>query len=300
LNIPSAPCGILTAGMATTPDFKTSALATLDRLGNVRVLGRRDALLLGQTATGSWKRLRLPARYSWLERGTVRGFVRHFGIDRLAILVSDDFANGRPRRLRLLCLDRANPKDETLEASLVAMPGNRMEPGLWALTSAGAGGRLAKLAHAARTEWSGVRPTFGVIMGRPWPLAVLVLELSLLLAADLLRIRWVVAGTYHWLPIIPLAAADVAFALYLVLIGATAVSLWRQTRLAYILALCLAAVQFARPIALVIPVGGSMTVSGVATYLAYSWIYPAAIVIMLGLLTFEKKRSEAARKRAAA
>ncbi|HEX9098006.1 MAG TPA: hypothetical protein VF956_00800 [Candidatus Dormibacteraeota bacterium] len=286
--------------MATTADFKTSVLATLDRLGNVRVLGSRDALLLGQTATGSWKRLRIPAHYSWMEGGMVSGFVRHFGIERLAILVSDDFAQGRPRRLRLLCLDRASTKDETLEASLVAMPGNRMEPGLWALSSAGTGARLAKLAHAARTEWSGVRrPIFGLLMGRPWPLAVLVLELCLVMSADLLRIRWVVAGAYNWLPMIPLAAADVAYALYLGLIGATVVSLWRQTRLGYVLALCLAAVQFVRPIAVVIPVEGSMTARDVATYLAYSWIYPAAIVIMLGLLTIDRKRSAAARKRAA-
>jgi hypothetical protein len=285
--------------MATTADFKTSALAALDRLGNLHVLGSREALLLGQTATGSWKRLRLPAHYSWIEGGMVRGFVRHFGVDRLAILVTGDFEKGKPRRLQLLCMDRAHPQDETLEASLVAMPGNRMEPGLWALRSAGAAGRLAKLAHAARTEWSGVRPTLGVILGRPWPLAVLVLELSLVLAADLLRIRWVVAGNYDWLPMIPLAAADVAYALYLVLIGATVVSLWRQTRLGIILALCLAAVQFVRPIALVIPVAQSMSVRDIALYVGYAWIYPAAIVIMLGLLSIERKRSQAARNRAA-
>jgi hypothetical protein len=285
--------------MATTADFKTSALAALDRLGNLHVLGSREALLLGQTATGSWKRLRLPAHYSWIEGGMVRGFVRHFGVDRLAILVTGDFEKGKPRRLQLLCMDRAHPQDETLEASLVAMPGNRMEPGLWALRSAGAAGRLAKLAHAARTEWSGVRPTLGVILGRPWPLAVLVLELSLVLAADLLRIRWVVAGNYDWLPMIPLAAADVAYALYLVLIGATVVSLWRQTKLGIILALCLAAVQFVRPIALVIPVAQSMSVRDIALYVGYAWIYPAAIVIMLGLLSIERKRSQAARNRAA-
>jgi hypothetical protein len=285
--------------MATTADFKTSALAALDRLGNLHVLGSREALLLGQTATGSWKRLRLPAHYSWIEGGMVRGFVRHFGVDRLAILVTGDFEKGKPRRLQLLCMDRAHPQDETLEASLVAMPGNRMEPGLWALRSAGAAGRLAKLAHAARREWSGVRPTLGVILGRPWPLAVLVLELSLVLAADLLRIRWVVAGNYDWLPMIPLAAADVAYALYLVLIGATVVSLWRQTKLGIILALCLAAVQFVRPIALVIPVAQSMSVRDIALYVGYAWIYPAAIVIMLGLLSIERKRSQAARNRAA-
>jgi hypothetical protein len=77
------------------------------------------------------------------------------------------------------------------------------------------------------------------------------------------------------------------------------VSLWRQTRLGFTLALCLAAVQFVRPIALVIPVERSMTVHDVAVYLAYSWIYPAAIVIMLGLLTIDRKRSEAARTKAA-
>jgi hypothetical protein len=277
--------------MATTADFKASALAALDRLGNVRALGSREALLLGQTATGSWKRMRLPARYSWFEGGMVRSFVRHFGIDRLAILVTDDFEKGRPRRLRLLCMDRARAQDETLESSLVAMPGNQTEPGLWALSSAGAGGRLAKLAHAARMEWSGKRAQMGLLLGRPWPLAVLVLELSGVLVVDLLRIRWVVAGTYDWLPIIPPAAADVAYAIYLVLIGATIVTVWRQTRLGYILALCLAAAQVVRPIALVIPVAQSMTVRNFVVYLGYAWIYPAAIVAMLGLLYLEKKRT---------
>jgi hypothetical protein len=101
----------------------------------------------------------------------------------------------------------------------------------------------------------------------------------------------VVAGTYDWLPIIPPAAADVAYAFYLVLIGATIVTVWRQTRLGYILALCLAAAQVVRPIALVIPVAQSMTVRNFVVYLGYAWIYPAAIVAMLGLLYLEKKRT---------
>jgi hypothetical protein len=280
-------------------DFKTSVLASLDRLGNFRVLGSREALLIGQTKTGAWKRLRLPARYSWFEALMVRAFIKQTGIGRLAILIADDFDHGRPRRLRLECVDPARKQDELLEAPLVAMPGNSIQPGLWSLKSESSGGRLAKLAHAARTEWSGVEPPMRRLLGRPWLLTILVLEMSLQLATDFLRIGRLVGGTYNWLPIIPLSAGDVAYAAYMVLFGAAVVALWRQTRLGYLLALTVTAVQIARPIALVVPVARSMTVDGVAKYLGFSWVFPAAILIMLGLVYMERKRFGALREKTA-
>lgn len=137
--------------MDAPADFKTSVLASLDRLGNYRVRSSREALLIGQTATGGWKRLRLPARYGWFEGLMVRAFIKQTHIGRLAILIADDFDHGRPRRLRLECVDPARTQDELLEAPLVAMPGNSIQPGPWVVRSESAGGRLAKLAHAGRT-----------------------------------------------------------------------------------------------------------------------------------------------------
>jgi hypothetical protein len=285
--------------MDASADFKTSVLASLDRLGNVRVLGSREALLIGQTATGGWKRLRLPARYSWFEGLMVRAFIKQTRIGRLAILIAEDFDHGRPRRLRLECVDPARTQDEILEAPLVAMPGNSVQPGLWALRSESAGGRLAKLAHAARTEWSAVEPPTPLWFGRPWLLAILVLELSIQLATDLLWIRRLVAGTFNWFPIVSLGAADVAYAVYTLLLGAAIVGLWRQTRLGSLLALAVAAVQIARPIALVIPVARLMTVDGVARYLGFSWVFPAATLIMLGIVYLDRRRSGALREKAA-
>jgi hypothetical protein len=127
----------------------------------------------------------------------VRASIKQTGIGRLAILIADDFDHGRPRRLRLECVDPARTQDELLEAPLVAMPGNGIQPGLWALKSESSGGRLAKLAHAARTEWSGVEQPMWRLLGRPWLLTILVLEMSLQLATDFLRIGRLVGGTEH-------------------------------------------------------------------------------------------------------
>lgn len=283
------PAGLSSTRVATSPDFKTTLLASIHRLGDVRMLGRREALLMGQTAGGSWTRLRIPARYAWFEGLLVQSFIKLQKVDRLAILIVDDYQNGRPRRLRLECVDRAQPRDETLEASLVAMPGNRMEPGLWAVSSEGAGDRLAKLARAARKEWSGARPGMRLVSGRPWPLTLLALVLAIELVAGLVRIRWVLAGSYSWLPIIPTAAAAVVFAIYVMLVGVTLATLWRQARLGYVLALVVAAVQFVRPIALVIPVAHLMTFDRMAWYLLFSWLLPIYIWLALGLLYWEKR-----------
>jgi hypothetical protein len=276
--------------MDAPADFKTSVLASLDRLGNVRALGSREALLLGQTASGGWKRLRLPARYSWFESLMVRAFIKQTRIGRLAILIADDFDHGRPRRLRLECVDPARAGDEILEAPLVGMPGNNMQPGLWALRTNDVGGRLAKLARAARSEWSGAPAApMRKLLGRPWLLTLLVFALSLGLVEHLLRIRWIVAGDYSWMPIAPPAAANVMYAADVVLIAATLVGLWRQSRLGYVLALTLAAVEFLRPIALVIPVAASMTTTGVARYLGVSWLTSALIWVAVGTIYFEKR-----------
>lgn len=303
MNIPgpqaeiAGPYGILTGGMDAPADFKTSVLASLDRLGNVRVLGSREALLIGQTATGGWKRLRLPARYSWFEGIMVRAFIRQTRIGRLAILIADDFDHGRPRRLRLECVDPARTQDEILEAPLVAMPGNSIAPGLWALRSESSGGRLGKLAHAARAEWSGApAPPMRLLFGRPWLLTLLVLALSMGLIEHLLRIRLIVTGHYSWLPFLPSAAANVMYAADLALILATVIGLWRRSRVGYILALTLALVEFLRPIAVVVPVAASMTATGVATYLGIQWLTSALICAVLGTIYFER-RTRASRAR---
>jgi hypothetical protein len=276
--------------MDAPADFKTSVLASLDRLGNVRVLGSREALLIGQTATGGWKRLRLPARYSWFEALMVRAFIKQTRIGRLAILIADDFDHGRPRRLRLECVDPARTQDEMLEAPLVAMPGNSIQPGLWALRSESSVGRLAKLAHAARAEWSRApAPPMRLLLGRPWLLTLLVFALSLGLVLHLLRIRWIVAGYYSWLPIVPSAAVNVMYAADLLLIAATVVGLWLQSRVGYILALTLALVEFLRPIAVVIPEAASMTTTGVARYLGAQWLTSAFICVALGTIYFERR-----------
>jgi hypothetical protein len=281
---------ILTAGMDAPADFKTSVLASLDRLGNFRVLGSREALLIGQTAAGGWKRLRLPARYSWFEALLVRAFIKQTRIGRLAILIADDFDHGRPRRLRLECVDPARTQDELLEAPLVAMPGNSIQPGLWALRSEGSVGRLAKLAHAARAEWSGTpAPPMRLLLGRPWLLTLLVFALSLGLVEHLLRIRWIVMGYDSWLPMVPSVASNVMYAADVVLIAATVVGLWLQSRVGYVLALTLALVEFVRPIAVVIPVAASMTTTGIARYLGAQWLTSALICIALGTIYFERR-----------
>jgi hypothetical protein len=263
--------------MDAPADFKTSVLASLDRLGNVRALGSREALLLGQTKAGGWTRLRIPARYSWMEGLMVRAFIKQRRIDRMAILIADDFDRGRPRRLRLECVDPALKQDEILEAPLVAMPGNSIQPGLWALKSEGAGARLARLAAAARLEWSGVQAPMRRLLGRPWMLTFLVAICALELGVDLLRIRSALAGSYTWLPIIPSDAAHIAWAIYVALLGVTIVFLFCQARPGYALALLVSAVQFVRPIAIVVPVAHLMSVESVAWYLGASWLFPLVI-----------------------
>jgi hypothetical protein len=290
-------CAILTAGMDAPADFKTSVLASLDRLGNVRALGSREALLLGQTASGGWTRLRLPARYSWFEALMVRAFIKQKRLDRLAILVADEFDHGRPRRLRLECVDPARKQDEILEAPLVAMPGNSMQPGLWALRSEGTGGRLAKLARAARAEWSDAPAApMRLLLGRPWLLTLLVFALSLGLVEHVLRIRWIVAGHYSWMPFVPPQAANIMYAADVVLIAATVVGLWRQSRLGYVLALTLAGVEFVRPIVIIIPVARSMTVSEVAVYLVLSWLFSALILVTFLALYLERRSRKLSEK----
>jgi hypothetical protein len=55
------------------------------------------------------------------------------------------------------------------------------------------------------------------------------------------------------------------------------VFLFCQARLGYALALLVSAVQFVRPIAIVVPVAHLMSVESVAWYLGASWLFPLVI-----------------------
>jgi hypothetical protein len=121
------------------------------------------------------------------------------------------------------------------------------------------------------------------LLGRHWSIVALVAVLALELAAGLFRVRWVVTGAYSWLPMIPPVMATVAFGLYLLLIGVAAFGLWRRLRLGYPLALVLAAVQLARPIAIVISELHTATWGHLASLLLWGWVFPAYILISLAI-----------------
>jgi hypothetical protein len=232
-----------------------------------RLPSRGEVVLIGQAGSGVLIRLRISRRYRLFDSLMVRGFIKQKALDRLALLISDDFQPGKAERGLLAVVDRVDLED----------PVTSSDP------------RLARLVRAARQEWAGIRRPMLSIRGRPWPVALLAFVLSSEIVIDLLRVRWIVAGSYSWLPMIPSTAASAAFAAYVVLIAATVVELWRQTRLGYVLALVLAGVQFARPIILLIPFARAGELNQWLFWLAWSWALPAFIWLGLGMLYQERR-----------
>jgi hypothetical protein len=263
-------------------DFESSVLASLQQPRNEVWIRPNEVVVMGQTPRGEWKRLRLGAPWQAVYPLMVRGFLKQTGIGRLAFVVGKDFANGRPHQLRLAWADRTHPQTRILGAPVVTIGPDRFQVGPWTLEPVDADPSLIRLIAAAHYEWSGTGPQ-GVARGRSWSIAALVLVLTMELAVGLYRVRWVAKGAYSWLPMLPPATATIAFVLYLSLIGVVAFGLWRRLRLAYALALALAAVQFARPIALVISELHSATWGHLASLLTWGWLFPAYILLSLGL-----------------
>jgi hypothetical protein len=184
----------------------------------------------------------------------VRGFVREKAIARLAIVIADD--PRQPRQVRVAFADRGAVHDN----ASIADP------------------RLAKLVAAAEREWSTAQKPMFKVFGRPWPLPVLVAGLSVeLLSAALEAPR-------DRLPHDALDFAEMA------LIALTAVMLWRQVRVGYVLAIALSAVQFVQPIVVDVPFIPSVGVGTVTVWLLLSWSYPALIWLCVGLLYRWRRR----------
>ncbi len=179
----------------------------------------------------------------------IKAYIRTKKIDRVALVVPEDFVDGRPHLIQVACLDRGTKQDETLEAPILAMDGNDVRLGSWTLLRGKGGQDLERLARAARQELFGQGGLLRVL-GRPWPVALLVFVLALELVENLLRLRWVLAGYVSWLPNVAYEVDLVLYSLYAVLIASAAVALWRQSRWAFRLAILLAAVQVARTISL--------------------------------------------------
>lgn len=241
--------------VATSADFKATVASALERPGDSRIPRQGEILLLGTTAGGSWVRLKIPRRYRWFASPMVRGFVREKGIDRLAIAVVAD--PSQPRQM------------------LVAFTGREAVSDVVGISDP----TLARLVAAATREWSGVAKRTFKVLGRPWPVALLVVALSLELVPALLDA-----------PRDRLPADAVDFAV-IALTAATAVLLWSQTRVGYSLALALSAVQFVWPIVFY---GSSIPSRGlgtVAVWLLWSWSYPALIWFLLWLLYLDRRRT---------
>ena len=155
----------------------------------------------------------------------VRGVMRRYRLDHLAVVASVAAQPGPQRRFvigwaqKQQSGDRAAPSDP----------------------------RLAKLVMVARREWDDpsrrTPAPMRLLFGRPWLLMLLLASLSIQLFFDLLRIPLVVSGRYSWLPMLPTQPANALFALYVGLLAATIVTLWRRSAIGYGLALWLSAAQ---------------------------------------------------------
>ena len=53
-------------------------------------------------------RMRISRWYRWVDSLAVRGFIQHRALERLGILVGDDFQEGKPKRFLVALVDRAN------------------------------------------------------------------------------------------------------------------------------------------------------------------------------------------------
>ena len=253
--------------MSETPsDFKAIVLDSLNRRGKAGMPRSGEVLLLGQDGDGLVIRLRIPRRYRWFDELMVRGFTKQKAIERLAIVIGGDTG-----QFLLTLVDRTSP----------------------AAPAGAADERLARLAGAAKLEWAGVHAPMRALFGRPWTLTLLVVVFALDIVLGLVRMRLVFAGDYSWLPIVSTQAAAIVYAAYLVVSAVTVATLWRQMVLGFALALTLAAVQLFRSVILLIPEVQSMTVDRLASYLIFALLFPAVVVICLGLLYRDRVQSSA-------
>jgi hypothetical protein len=238
-------------------------------VANGRPLLRGEVLLIGQVASGGLIRMRIPRLYRLFDALMVRGFIKQKALERLGIVIGGDSEEGNPKRILVALVSRADPVVERDTADR----------------------NLARLARAATEEWSGLRRPMLSVYGRPWPIALMIVVLVLDLVLGLERMGWVVAGYYSWLPMISPPSAELLYAMYLVLLATTAFALWRQMRFGYGLALTLAVVQLVRSIVLTIVSAQSATVESLVLYLAGAWLFPAFILLSLGMLYWERRQS---------
>jgi hypothetical protein len=254
--------------VGTAPDFKAMVMESIKRsVAEGRQPRRGEALLIGQAASGGLIRLKIPRRYRLFDTLMVRAFVKRKEVDRLGIVVGDDSPERNSKRFGVALIDRAD----------VEIRAGSLDP------------RIAKLARAAQQGWSGIRPPMRSVIGRPWPIAYLTLVLLVELALGLRNASRILAGDFAWLPVIPEPDASAAYAVYLVVVVVTLVALWRQTKLGYVLALCLAGLQVVRPIAVVISEAQTVESSQLVVWLAWSLLLPACLVLGLGLLYQERR-----------
>jgi hypothetical protein len=198
----------------------------------------------------------------------VRGFIKQKSLERLGILVADDVGEGRPEQFLLSLVKRGDPDVEV----------GSLDP------------KVERLSQVARQEWLGIRPPMISLFGRPWPIALLVVALALDLVLGLERIGLVLAGYYIWFPTIPPISAEVLYVAYLVLVAVTAFALWGRLKVGYGLALTVAAVQLIRSIVVTIASTQSANIESIAWYLLGAWLFPAVILISLGLVYWEGRK----------
>lgn len=248
----------------------------------------RGAVAIGQTVDGGWVRMTIRARWHPFARSLIKSFIHQKKIDRLALVVAGDFVDGRPRLVQVACMDRATNQDETLEAHVRAMDAHQVQLGGWTLLHGKGAPDLERLAGAARQELFDGGGLMRML-GRPWPVALLVVLLVLELIESVLRLRWIVAGYIGWLPSLSYTPDLVIYSLYMCLVGATAVELWRQSRWAFRMALLLAAVQVARTVIVVVATAYSMTPSQLISGLVGCLLFPAVIVINLTIVARSRR-----------
>ena len=70
----------------------------------------------------------------------------------------------------------------------------------------------------------------------------------------------------------------------------TAVVLWRRMKFGYGLALTVAAVQLIRSIALTVESAQSATIDSLASYLIGAWVFPAFLLISVGIMYWERRK----------
>jgi hypothetical protein len=198
----------------------------------------------------------------------VRGFIKQKSLEQLGIVVAEDVREGQPDRFVLSLVKRGDPEVEA----------GSLDP------------KVERLSQIARQEWLGIRPPMLSLWGRPWPIALLVVALALDLVLGLERIGLVLAGYYIWFPIIPPISSEVLYVAYLVLVAVTAFALWGRLKAGYGLALTVAAVQLIRSIVVTIASTQSASIESIAWYLLGAWLFPAVILISLGLVYWEGRK----------